>query len=326
MQLPPVPEPRDLLPPLLACLPTTFLSPQPPPALLPLLAPTLRQRVTYLTSNSSNQDGWVTLLNWDRDQAAKLPSLVEHLDLEPHPVSGEVEIADVRAVKYRRLDDETLQTRLEVEQFELLPIYVWVENDEHGQTGPGWKLTELKSLEDIEDGSDWHDEAANANAAYTPNAQPERVASAQPQEAHGNDYGNDDDYWAAYDRTPGQTPALEQATRSQAQTSSAGAEDDYYARYGSEVQPALDAHDPDEESIQSTLDTRRGRSAPPVEDERPAWQKALYPHVAKAHDSAVANSLSHSLHSELNMPRPISPASSARSVERACFDLRRPQV
>lgn len=312
MQLPPVPEPRDLLPPLLACLPTTFVSPHPPPALLPLLAPTLRQRLTYLSSSSGSEDGWVRLLGWDAEQATKLPSLVEHLDLEPHPVSGEVEIDDVRAIKYRRLDDETLQARLEVDQFELLPVYVWCESDEHGQTGPGWKLTELKSLDDIEDGSQWFDEIASANAASSQPLHPVR----QPSVSQVKD-ADDDDYWAAYDREPGQTPAPEQTMTAQAQRSSATTDDDYYARYGSEVQPALDAHDPDEEApTQDTINVVRGRSIPPQDDDRPDWQRALYPHAPKAHDSAVANSLAHSLHSELNMPRPISPASSARSVER----------
>ena len=121
MHLPPPPDSRELLPPLLACLPTSFVSPRPPPALLPLLSPLLRQRVNFLsTNNTSRSDGWLPLLSWDTQRAAKLAPVVERMHLEPHPVSGELELDDVRPAKYRRLDEETLHSRLEVEQFELL--------------------------------------------------------------------------------------------------------------------------------------------------------------------------------------------------------------
>jgi len=348
MHLPPTPEPRDLLPPLLACLPTTFVSPRPPPALLPLLAPILRQRVNYLSGTSNQSDGWVRLLSWDAHRGAKLPSIVEHLELEPHPVSGEVEIDDPHSIQYRRLDSETLHARLELGQFELAPLYVWCETDEHGGTGPGWKLTELRSLEDAEDGAEWYETIGDANNNYT------LQSIAVPQAVNGgnclptpestrqqrNEDQDDDDYWAAYDQTPGRTPA-QRSPAPRASTSSAlaharngGQSDaDYYNRYGSEVQPAMDAHDPDEDHPELGNTTLNGTSQRPLStnpptqtpppfadpdlDTRADWEKALYPNGRPgAHDSAFASAMEQSRQSSLEMPRPISPTTSHSSVEK----------
>lgn len=188
MHLPPTPEPRDLLPPLLACLPTTFVSPRPPPALLPLLAPVLRQRASYLAPGNASEDGWIRLLNWDPERAAKLRPVVDELELEPHPVSGEIELDDLEAIKYRRLDEETLQSRLDAAQFNLAPIYVWCESDEHGDTGPGWKLTELRALQDVEDGTTWHNSVAEANdAANTVSIAVPSTTAQQPAQVQADD-------------------------------------------------------------------------------------------------------------------------------------------
>lgn len=348
MHLTPTPEPRDLLPPLLACLPTTFVSPRPPPALLPLLAPILRQRVSYLSGSSNQSGGWIRLLSWDAHRGAKLPSIVEHLELEPHPVSGEVELDDPSAIKYRRPDSETLHARLELGQFDLAPVYVWCETDEHGGTGPGWKLTELRSLEDVDDGEGWFDTVGEANnehstraaAVAEPAQAGNRLPTPQSTNQQPNDDLDDDDYWAAYDQTPGRTPAQRSpappATASAALASARArgqSDADYYNRYGSEVQPALDAHDPDEkhpEAGDSTLNgtSQRPRStqqqAPPPYaepevqvDTRADWEKALYPNGRPgAHDSAIATAMDQSRHSSLEMPRPISPTSSHSSVEK----------
>ena len=346
-QAPPV-ESRELLPPLLACLPTTFISPRPPPALLPLLAPVLRQRCAYIGATATGNDGWVKLLSWDAERAAKLPSIVEHLDLEPHPVSGEVEIDDPRAVKYRRLDDETLHARLELDQFDLSPTYLWCETDEHGDTGAGWKLADLRSLEDIEEDVEWYSSISEAEtaASTTKIDVPQTNGSGQytvrrPAQSEPEEEEEDDDYWASYDRTPGRTPAQKLSpappTASNAQQSGrqrTQSELQYFERYGSEVQPAMDGHDPDEdhpEIGESTLNGdsfTRGEQHHPHEDplarpqttendpppyrpeSREPWQKALYPH-----DSARGSTaLEQGIQSDLSMPRPISPTSSHSSV------------
>ncbi|RMY68481.1 hypothetical protein D0863_07097 [Hortaea werneckii] len=341
MHLPPQPDSRELLPPLLACLPTAFLAPRPPPALLPLLAPVLRQKLNYI---SSGNDGWLPLLSWDKERAAKLPATVERIQVEPHPVSGEIEFEDVRPAKYRRLDEETLQARLEVEQFDLLPIYVWCENDEHGGTGPGWKLTELRCLEDLDDGTQWFDTASEANdaaqtrsttsAPQTTNGPNGNPTLSVPDAAHDDDE-DDDDYWNAYDRTPSQTPGGQNSSPAPAPqpsttTSTRGrsqSEADYFARYG-EVQPALDTHDPDEENPALTgngTSTLTGDALlraqarhletsgtiPPNLNPNPAAASASQNHTATTkppHDSALA-----SLDRSLEMPRPRSPGSSSGS-------------
>ncbi|RMY36651.1 hypothetical protein D0866_03784 [Hortaea werneckii] len=331
MHLPPQPDSRGLLPPLLACLPTAFLAPRPPPALLPLLAPVLRQKLNYI---SSGNDGWLPLLSWDKERAAKLPATVERIQVEPHPVSGEIEFEDVRPAKYRRLDEETLQARLEVEQFDLLPIYVWCENDEHGGTGPGWKLTELRCLEDLDDGTQWFDSASEANdaaqtrstttAPHATNGLNGNPNLSVPDEADDDD--DDDDYWNAYDRTPSQTPGGQNpspAPATQPSTTTARgrtqSEADYFARYG-EVQPALDTHDPDEENPaltgngNSTLtgDALLRAQARHLETSGtipPNLNPSSQNHGAtKPHDSALA-----SLDRSLEMPRPLSPGSSSSS-------------
>lgn len=348
MALPQTPDPRDLLPPLLACLPTTFVSPRPPPALLPLLAPVLRQRANFLVAGNASEEGWIRLLNWNPERAAKLRPVVDELELEPHPVSGEIELDDIESIKYRRLDDETLQCRLDAAQFRLAPVYVWCESDEHGGTGPGWKLTELRALEDVEDGTAWFDSVAEANdAANTrsievPATSNGTAPAQQPAQQQAEDDDSDDDgYWAAYDQTPGpsQKPSPKPPANAAAPQPIDSTRDrsrselEYFARYGAEVQPALDAHDPDEdhpELGQSTLNgtTQRAVStqqqpSPPKtesqEDNRAAWEKALHPYAraSDAHDSAFATStdLPSTQDLDITAPRPISPTSSHSSVE-----------
>lgn len=331
--VPPPPEPRDLLPPLLACLPTAFVSPQPPPALLPLLAPILRQRVSFLSSSTT--DGWLPLLSWDTRRGVKLPKTVEQMNLEPHPVSGELELEDVRPAKYRRLDQETLQARLEVEQFGLLPIYVWCENDEHGSSGPGWRLAELRTMEDMEDGTQWLDSAAEASEAAASGHAPSTYANGHVARSVVSDGGDaNDDYWAAYDRTPGETPARTPAKRSPApfatnsgRPSTNREEDDYYARYGEEVQPAMDSHDPDEEYAEAAGSTLNGDTLTavpaPARPDSADYYASLQPHsewkANQQHDSAIATANERSPeqnYDRLSMPRPISPTSSHSSVDR----------
>lgn len=347
MHLPPAPDARELLPPLLACLPTAFISPRPPPALLPLLSPLLRQRVAFIgasssTSNDGRDSGWLPLLSWDAERAAKLPPIVERIELEPHPVSGEVEIEDVRPARYRRLDEETLQARLEVEQFELLPMFVWCESDEHAGSeggGAGWKLVELGALEDGEDDAgEWYGDIIQANevahAASSRSLAVPHGSGAGRNGADGEDEDgeDDDDYWASYDRTPGRgpTPAKHSpAPGTQAAgRGSSQAELDYYSRYGAEVQPALDSHDPDEDNPelgQSTLNGDslvRQQAREAQQEGRPASRPngaSMFPsdnEPPKPRDSLLASAIEHSAHSSVEQPRPISPTESQSSIER----------
>lgn len=333
MSLPPPPDSRDLLPPLLACLPTAFVSPRPPPALLPLLSPLLRQRATFLAADtSSRNDGWLPLLSWDAERAARLPSVVERMHLEPHPVSGEIELDDTRPAKYRRLDEETLHARLEVEQFELLPIFVWCESDEHGGTGPGWKLAELRSLADLDDETEWYDSIPEATEAASSRAIPEirQNGISNGHAAHNtsnNAEDDDDDYWASYDRTPGRTPAQKHSPAPPAMSSNGPSnrqrtqsELDYYARYGSEVQPAMDAHDPDEDHPEIGQSTINGDSL--VQNQSAEQQQQTQPgRISRPNGASMfpADPISPSqdLAADVEAPRPISPTSSnGSSIER----------
>ena len=267
VQAVPKPDPRELLPPLLACLPTAFASPRPPPALLPLLTPILRQRVRLLSDGASRSDSWLPLLSWDSQVASKLPAAVERIHIEPHPVSGEVEIEDVDDIQYRRVDPETLHCRLHVEEFNLLPIYLWCMGDGQGG-GSGWRLAELRTLEDKDDGSEWQESVQDADRNSGQSGVNRRLQDGKAEP----DDDDDSAYWAAYDRTPGRTPAK----RSPAPTANKSnasvqlpttSELAYFARYLDEVQPAMDPNDPSQQGIapgESTLNgnTREVRRDP----------------------------------------------------------------
>lgn len=268
----PIPPPnyRELLPPLLACIATANTSKQPPPALLPLLSPILRQRVALRTS-----DNWLKLLCWDDQVALKLPEIASNINVEPHPASGEIEVEDPDRILYRRADPETLHARVILGEFGLIVQYLWCTG---GESGDAWKLAELRGLEHEDDGTQWFatiseaDEGGfrristkpNGTAAQTSNA----VSPTAPQPAPAQEEDDDDAYWAAYDRTPGRTPArTPQVRRSPAPFTPAGAqmglnqnELEYFARYATEVQPALDAHDPDEEGPAPTETTLNGNA------------------------------------------------------------------
>ncbi|KAK5691455.1 hypothetical protein LTR97_011448 [Elasticomyces elasticus] len=336
MHLPPPPDARELLTPLLACLPTAFLAPQPPDALLPILSPILRQRVAFLAPSTRTENGWLPLLQWDAGLAAKLPAVVEKIQLEPHPVSGELELEDVRPAKYRRLDDETLHARLEVDEFKLLPILLWCEEDEQSGTGPGWKLAELRTLEDLDDGAAWFDGISEANDASSTHsfAVPQPTTNGRqahvvptPDEQDDEEEEDDGSYWAAYDRTPGpRTPAAKRSPAPRSHNDTSGrqrtqSELEYFDRYG-DVQPALDSHDPDEDMGAEVMgeSSLNGQVLPQQPQSQPLQQRSLYPpdDPNKAHDSAIATALTQSLSgsSTLPQPRAISPTSSHGSVDR----------
>ena len=331
------PEPRTLFPPLLACLPTAFVSPRPPPALLPLLSPILRQRVSLLSGNtSSGQGGWLNLLSWSSSRASKLGGKIENLQLEAHPVSGELELEDIHKIGFRRVDEETLQSCLQVEEFGLLPVYVWCENDEAGG-GAGWRLAELRALEDLKDDANtWTESIHAANDAFESQSHPNAPAQEQhqqTQQAAVQDEEDDDDYWNSYDRTPGRTPARTPKRASPAPGPASlnlpsNSELEYFARYASEVQPALDQHDPDEETAETQDSTLQGGelersyvTPAPEPNDNPAP-----PMYAAAEDGAFGTQLERA--ETMLAPRPTSPseASSVDKLERGAEDMTRAEV
>jgi len=248
------PDPQGLLPPLLACLPTAFASTRPPPALLPLLSPILRQRVQLI---SDPHDNWLRLLCWDRTKSETLKEQVENATFEPHPVSGEIEVGDVEPITYKREDEETLRAQMQLAEWPFAPIFVWCSG---GEDASGWKLAELLPAPIIDDS--WSPSIQQANDTSSTRIVNEALRAADtglagPGSNLSVPKNDEDDYWAQYDQTPdGRTPAR----KSSVQPGAAGpSEDDYYARYAN-VQPAMDNHDPDEEMQNGTESTLNGHA------------------------------------------------------------------
>jgi hypothetical protein len=330
-QVIPRPDSRELLPPLLACLSTANTSKGAPPGLLPLVSPILRQRLQLLAS-----EDWLALLCWDRQIGSKLPQVVENINVEPHPASGEIEVEEPDQILYRRSDPETLHTRLVLGEFGLIPTYLWCTG---GDGGNRWLLAELRGTEDADDGTEWFTSIDEANEAgfrrklsKSSGSADQQTTHLQPEPAHAEEEDDDDgSYWAAYDQTPGRTPAQKPSpappsSSSRVQVGPTQSELEYFARYASEVQPALDAHDPDEESPAAGESTLNGNAlsfgrAPQTE---PLETSNLGPN---GYDSSVPPLFSNGAsvntnepvddaqHIALSHPRPAS-SSSTRSVEK----------
>ncbi|KAH7328696.1 hypothetical protein B0I35DRAFT_473376 [Stachybotrys elegans] len=250
----PIPKPdlSALLAPLLPALPAATISTQPAIGVLPLLSPILRQRVQYLSASSN--EPWLRLLCYDTAKAVTLAEIAKGGGLEPHPVSGEVEIdwdydADTR---YRRLDKETFQALVALTDLKLAFRLVYCVGDVDGG-GDGWRVGEVivvdsSTLADFGEASSM--EAAEAQFKAGKPATSATVVDAPIADEQAED-DDDGGYWDQYDATPSQTPAKETPpppSKSQANTSShPDMDDDYYAQYD-HVQPAMDNHDPDEEA------------------------------------------------------------------------------
>ena len=263
----PPPSKDTLLLPLLACLPIAFVSARPPPALLPILSPILRQRIKFLSEDGSSDSTWLTLLCWESSKAEELPSIVESVSFEPHSVSGEVEFGDIESIEYRKLDEETLQSRLRLPDVGLEVRCLWCEGDQEGGED-GWRMNELTPLQDASEDSSraWHktiseaDEMFKAEPLHNDKRPEARVAPnmySLDESITNEATDNDDAYWAQYDQSSSQTPAQRYTPNPPPPYSKreAEAEDEYFARYEN-VQPQMDNDDPsaDREAIgQSTL-------------------------------------------------------------------------
>ncbi|OAP63875.1 hypothetical protein AYL99_03102 [Fonsecaea erecta] len=245
VELIPPPDPLSLLPPLLACLPTSFASPRPPPALLPLLSPVLRQRLQLHTPTSS-RDSWAGLLCWDAKKGEVLKDKIEGAVFEPHPASGEIEVGETHQIKYKRFDEETLRAQIPLVDWPFTALYLWCTGNEEGNA---WKLAELLPFDqDLQRDPSWSTSIGEANESSKERLvdealqEADNAANARSQRNLSVPPANEDDYWAMYDNTPSRTPARKESV----QPAQGPSEDEYYARYGS-VQPAMDNHDPDEQ-------------------------------------------------------------------------------
>ena len=258
----PPPNPRELLPPFLACLPTAFASPQPPPALLPLLSPILQQRVQLLSSTSTVSESWLPLLCWETTGAERLLSIVESDSFEPHPVSGEIEFRDIEDITYRRLDEETLQTRLKATDLGLILIYIWCEgNNDDGVHG--WRVSDLSPSDVNTENSNYpwrlSIESVNERAKEKLITNAVKEVPSIDTKAQEDPISDDEDYWAQYDNLTPSASAQPSANHNSdgGKHSVATSDADYYAQY-SQIQPAMDHEDPDEDRAEIGTSTLNG--------------------------------------------------------------------
>ncbi|KAK1769673.1 hypothetical protein QBC33DRAFT_331304 [Phialemonium atrogriseum] len=275
------PDVRAIVAPVLATLPAAALSTQPAPIILPLLSPILRQRVQLLSSSST--DPWLRLLSYDTSKVPKLTEIAQRGTLEPHPVSGEIEVDwDYDAqLRFQRLDKETLHALVVLEAFDLFFRLVYCVGDKEGG-GDGWRVGEVgvasdPSILSLFGGQTSVDEAERQFEASSPSSQPPKANGAnrlyepESSEEDGDEDEDDDDYWARYDATPARTPATKRSPAPQAAQSnpnrSTSAEDAYYAQYDS-VQPAMDNDDPDEHQV------AQAQSQPPLGLARPSASRS----------------------------------------------------
>ena len=244
------PDPQALLPPILAFLPTAFASPRPPPAFLPLLSPILRQRLQLAGDSREN---WLKLLCWDPEKAETLKENIENTTFEPHPSSGEIELGEVQSVTFKRFDEETLRCQMKLEEWHFTPFFLWCTGSDDGD---GWKLAEMLPGPTIDE--TWSASIVEANDSAKERIMAEALKEADAARSRQNlsAGGNEDEYWAQYDSTPGRTP-MRKHSMQPGQTQ--GSEADYYARYG-KVQPAMDRHDPDEEMEETAETTLNGNA------------------------------------------------------------------
>lgn len=256
----PDPHVENLLPPLLAHIPTAFAT-KAPPSLLPLLAPILRSRVTLLAGYSDNElstgfkspsDSWLSLLSWSTNGAELCQSLAQQ-ESSPHP-SGEFEIGEYDFKGVRRFDMETVKARVVLLERRIDILYVWVNAKEDKEDGEGWKIVDVRMIKEFEavvDEETWYPTVTAAEEGFREEAQQQQqqqhysvketnhlLSLSSPVQKSDNQEGQenqeeDDSYWDLYDRSPARTPA---ASQNQGQLPT---EDEYFAQY-STVSPVLD--------------------------------------------------------------------------------------
>lgn len=270
--------------------------------------------------------------------------------LEPHPVSGEIEVDwehDVQT-RFRRYDPERLEGLVVLKELNLFFRLVYCTGAEDAQ---GWKVGEVGVAKKL-DGSlceldifcgyhsisiaeaEYSEEGNKISGSATteglnhlgqhsgPTARPEADIEDDDED------DEDDGYWDRYDATPARTPANKRSPaphslhkRSLSPASVAAnitTEDAYFSRYES-VQPAMDNHDPDEE-VESPLNSFQYDSL----NQFPG-NNLRNPEVDNVGKASIANHSSHPSqnraeaedttrhHVDLVHPRPASPASSKGS-------------
>ena len=257
----PPPDATKLLLPFLKCLPLAFERPEPPPAILPLLSPILRQRVKLHADECEIWTAsWIPFLCWDSVEAEELVSIAQHdMSFDTNHVHGKLELGQLETAQYRKLDEETVQSRIRVSELSIAVFCTWCTNDTEGAED-GWRISEVKPYRSYasDDSSLWY---STIDAAYTMHGedlvQAKRPAVVGKQSINGNGHvsktevdedTDDDDYWSRYDQGQSETPAGAAAPgQARVRSPAADEEGDYYNRYDN-VQPEMDADDPSEDT------------------------------------------------------------------------------
>ncbi|KAH7493420.1 hypothetical protein FOMA001_g920 [Fusarium oxysporum f. sp. matthiolae] len=332
----PSPDTTQLLAPFLPALPPSAISTEPAIGILPLLSPILRQRVKLLSTSST--EPWIRLLCYDKAKIPELIQIAQGGSLEPHPVSGEVEVDwDYDAeVRFRRVDEETLQALVALSTLGLAFQLIYCVGDVEGG-GDGWRVGEVTIADKPSPFLQFGGASSIAEAERQFRETQAKKVTNQAKDANGHGHGNgnslhiphsgheedeedDDDYWARYDATPSRTPAQKQSPAPPSKSTSqiggvraSSAEDAYFAQYDS-VQPAMDNHDPDEEEAAAQIApplglgrTQESAEATELNETQGAWTLA---EIEKSDSSPTQNGDDTERHAALLHPRPASSASS----------------
>ncbi|KAM6539081.1 hypothetical protein FALCPG4_000913 [Fusarium falciforme] len=329
----PPPDTAQLLAPFLPAIPPAAISKQPAIGILPLLSPILRQRVNILSSSST--EPWLRLLCYDTSKVPELTQIAQGGSLEPHPVSGEVEVDwDYDAeIRYRRVDQETLQALVALSNLGLAFQLVYCVGDQEGG-GDGWRVGEVTTTDKPSPFSQFGGVSNIAEAERQFEEAQAKKATKQTTSATNHslhvpnggleDEDDDDDYWARYDATPARTPAQKQSPAPPSMPTSqvgdhrtSSAEDAYFAQYDT-VQPAMDNHDPDDEEAAKQAQivpplglgrvvTHDSAEATELNETQGAWTLA---ELDKSDSSPTRSGDDSERHAALLHPRPASSASS----------------
>lgn len=214
-------------------------------------------------------------------------------ELEPHPVSGEVEIHIDWAGRfgeppamYQRADIETLRMRITISDLGILAYGTYCPDDTEGSKD-GWRISSVRPIPSSQDvdhrEGDWWASIPDAEEFYTychtkqddvankvyepPSIKTTSASKSEEKEKVGEEEEEEDDdaaYWAQYDNASARaTPAAvapSNPSPAPYNLNKQTAEDAYFAQYSS-VQPAMDSHDPDEvvpEGVAPGLDSGLG--------------------------------------------------------------------
>ncbi|KAK6531963.1 hypothetical protein TWF694_003126 [Orbilia ellipsospora] len=226
----PPPTLTTLLPPFLSHIPASFASPHPPPSLPPLLTPLLRSRLTHLSTTSSN---WLTLLTWSSNPSDG-ENLHSHLSTQDYYFLHQPPSPATYTLKgFRRLDAETLQCLILIQELEIIILYQFVADDivdEEGERGDGWKVHDVRISDDeecftssgvaafvgcIEEAEEGY-RSRSISSRYTSTVDTNTIASGVKVDE--NEDEDEDDYWGRYDDEDTESSAGDQYEQPPQQT------------------------------------------------------------------------------------------------------------